>query len=256
MEPKLPISVCLISGAEAHRIGQALKSVAEWTSEIVVVLNEDVRDGTDKIAESFGAKVYREPWRGFIKQKNSVSEKATQPWILGLDADEVVSDSLRAEITATLKQTTTCAAYEFPRCTFFFGRWIRHGDYYPDRVTRLWRKECAQWAGIEPHAHLEVRGEVGRLKSDLLHYSNESIDRQIGKIAPYSDDFVRDCLAKNKRVSTIDIVFRPFWRFVRAYFLKLGFLDGVAGLYIAGLNAFSTLTRYTKVLEARQKNQK
>src|SRR5947199_6676279 len=87
MAPKLPISVCLISGAEAHRIGQALKSVADWTSEIVVVLNEDVSDGTDKIAESFGAKVYREPWQGFIKQKNSVCEKATQPWILGLDAD-------------------------------------------------------------------------------------------------------------------------------------------------------------------------
>lgn len=256
MEPKLPISVCLISGAEAHRIGQALKSVAEWTSEIVVVLNEDVRDGTDKIAESFGAKVYREPWRGFIKQKNSVSEKATQPWILGLDADEVVSDSLRAEISATLKQTATSAAYEFPRCTFFFGRWIRHGDYYPDRVTRLWRKECAHWAGIEPHAHLEVRGELGRLESDLLHYSNESIDRQIAKIAPYSDDFVRDYLAKNKRVSTIDLVFRPIWRFVRAYFLKLGFLDGVAGIYIAGLTAFSTLTRYMKVLEAQQKNTK
>ncbi|MGZ4975464.1 MAG: glycosyltransferase family 2 protein, partial [Limisphaerales bacterium] len=186
MDPKLPISVCLISGAEAHRIGQALKSVADWTSEIVVVLNEDVHDGTDKIAESFGAKVFREPWRGFIKQKNSVSDKATQPWILGIDADEVVSDSLRAEIAATLK-SATCAAYEFPRCTFFFDHWIRHGDYYPDRVTRLWQKECAHWAGIEPHAHLDVRGEIGRLKSDLLHYSNESIDRQIAKIAPYSD---------------------------------------------------------------------
>jgi glycosyltransferase involved in cell wall biosynthesis len=255
MEPKLPISVCLISGAEAHRIGQALKSVADWTSEIVIVLNDDVRDGTDKIAESFGAKVYREPWRGFIKQKNSVTDKATQPWVLGIDADEVVSDPLRAEITATLR-SANCAAYEFPRCTYFFDRWVRHGDYYPDRVTRLWRKDCAQWAGIEPHAHLDVRGEIGRLKSDLLHYSNESIDRQIAKIAPYSDDFVRDYLERNKHVSTLDLVGRPFWRFVRAYILKLGFLDGRAGLYVAGLTAFSTLTRYMKVLEAQQKTRK
>ena len=253
MEPKLPISVCLISGAEAHRIGQALKSVADWTSEIVVVLNEDVHDGTDKIAESFGAKVFREPWRGFIKQKNSVSDKATQPWILGIDADEVVSDSLRAEIAATLK-SATCAAYEFPRCTFFFDRWIRHGDYYPDRVTRLWRKDCAHWAGIEPHAHLDVQGEIGRLKSDLLHYSNESIDRQIAKIAPYSDDFVQDYIAKNKRVGALDLVGRPFWRFFRSYILRRGFLDGRPGLYIASLTAFSTLTRYMKVLEARQKS--
>ena len=94
MESKLPISVCIISGAEAHRIGQALKSVAGWTSEIVVVLNEDVRDGTDKIAESFGAKVFREPWKGHKTQKNSALEKASNEWVLGLDADEVVSDDV------------------------------------------------------------------------------------------------------------------------------------------------------------------
>jgi glycosyltransferase involved in cell wall biosynthesis len=257
MEPKLPISVCIISGAEAHRIGQALKSVAGWTSEIVVVLNDDVRDGTDNVAESFGAKIYREPWRGFIKQKNSVGEKATQPWILGIDADEVVSDSLRADIAAAINNSSTaCAAYEFPRCTYFFDRWIRHGDYYPDRVTRLWRKDCAHWAGIEPHAHLEVRGTIARLNCDLLHYSNESIDRQIAKIAPYSDDFVCDYLEKNKHVGIIDLTFRPFWRFFRAYILKLGFLDGRAGLYVASLTAFSTLTRYMKVLEAQQKRSK
>src|SRR4051812_39880995 len=127
MEPKLPISVCIISGAEAHRIGDALKSVAGWTSEIVVLLNDDVRDGTDKVAESFGAKIYREPWRGFIKQKNSVSEKATQPWVLGIDADEVVSDELRNEIAATINGSPAYAAYEFPRRTFFMGRWILHG---------------------------------------------------------------------------------------------------------------------------------
>lgn len=256
MEPKLPISVCIISGAEAHRIGDALKSVAGWTSEIVVLLNDDVRDGTDKVAETFGAKIYREPWRGFIKQKNSVSEKATQPWILGIDADEVVPDELRNEIAATINDSPAYAAYEFPRRTFFMGRWILHGDYYPDRVRRLWRKDRAHWAGIEPHAHLDVQGEIGRLKSDLLHYSNESIDRQIAKIAPYSDDFVRDYLAKNKRVRTIDLFGRPFWRFFRAYILRRGFLDGSAGFYIAGLTAFSALTRYMKVLEAQQKKSK
>ena len=256
MEPKLPISVCIISGAEAHRIGEALKSVVGWTSEIVVLLNDNVQDGTDKVAESFGAKIYREPWRGFIKQKNSVSEKATQPWILGIDADEVVPDELRNEIAATINGSPAYAAYEFPRRTFFMGRWILHGDYYPDRVRRLWRKECAQWAGIEPHAHLEVRGQIGRLKSDLLHFSNESIDRQIAKIAPYSDDFVRDYLAKNKRVRAIDLFGRPLWRFFRAYILRRGFLDGSAGLYIAGLTAFSALTRYMKVLEAQQKRSK
>src|SRR5690242_11271676 len=101
---RLPISVCMVSAAEAHRIGKALASVAEWTSEIVVVLNEEVKDGTEQIAQSHGAKVIREPWKGMIGQKASVATKATQEWILDLDADEVVSDGLRDEIQQALSQ--------------------------------------------------------------------------------------------------------------------------------------------------------
>jgi glycosyltransferase involved in cell wall biosynthesis len=88
---KLPISVCMISGAEARRIGRALESVAGWTGEIIVVLNEDVRDGTEEIALKHGAKVFREAWKGHVAQKNSAADKAGQDWILGLDADEEVS---------------------------------------------------------------------------------------------------------------------------------------------------------------------
>src|SRR5258708_7602913 len=95
---KLPISVCMVSGAEAHRIGRALESVSGWVSEIVVVINAEVTDGTDKIAAQFGARVFREPWKGFVGQKNSAAAKALEPWILGLDADEAVSAPLHGEI--------------------------------------------------------------------------------------------------------------------------------------------------------------
>src|ERR1035441_4782402 len=96
-QERLPLSVCMISGAEAHRIGRALESVAGWTSEIVVVLNDDVRDGTEEIARRHGAKVFREPWKGHVVQKNSAAQKTTHEWLLGLDADEVVSPELRSE---------------------------------------------------------------------------------------------------------------------------------------------------------------
>src|SRR5262249_27941946 len=149
--------VCMISSAEAHRIGGTLESVADWASEIVVVLNEEVTDGTDTIAAKHGAKVFREPWRGFIAQKNSAADKATQPWLLNLDADEVVSPELAAEIAGAVGNTnSSCAAYEFPRCTFYCGRWIRHGDWYPDRVLRLWKHGTGRWAGQDPHAHLDI----------------------------------------------------------------------------------------------------
>jgi glycosyltransferase involved in cell wall biosynthesis len=242
----------MISGAEAHRIGRALASVANWASEIIVVLNEDVRDGTEEIARKYGARVVFEAWKGFIGQKNSVAEKASQQWLLGLDADEEVPPALKAEIEAAISNDSSNnpAAYEFPRCTFYCGRWIRHGDWYPDRVLRLWKRGCARWTGMEPHAYLEVTGKVARLRSDLRHFSNESIDRQIAKIGPYNHDFVQHLVAKGLRPGVFHLVLRPLWRFLRAYIFKLGFLDGWQGYYIACLTAFSTLTRYAKVREA------
>ena len=247
---KLPISVCIVAGNEAHRIGDTLKSVQDWTNEIIVVLNDDVSDGTDKIAATFGAKVFREPWKGFIGQKNSAAEKCGSPWLLNLDADEVVTPTLQQEIAAAIGQTRPDEAYEFPRCTFYCGRWIRHGDWYPDRVLRLWRRGAARWAGEEPHAYLAVTGQIGRLRSDLLHYSNESIARHVAKIVPYQAGFVKRRLAAGKPAGFWELALRPPWRFVRAYFLRLGFLDGWQGFYIAGLNAFSSLTRYALLRES------
>jgi glycosyltransferase involved in cell wall biosynthesis len=251
---KLPISVCMISAAEAHRIGRSLRSVADWTSEVIIVLNPEVADGTDRIASEFGARIYREPWKGFVGQKNSAADKATQPWILGLDADEVVPASLRSELENTLNDTggaQSASAFSFPRCTFYCGRWIRHGDWYPDRVTRLWKKDAARWEGIEPHAYLRVQGAVGKLRSDLHHFSNESIDRQIAKIGPYSDSFVRHYVESGRSAGVLDLGIRPWWRFLRAYVFKLGFLDGWPGYYIAWLSAFSAVTRYAKVRESQ-----
>ena len=251
---KLPISVCMISGPEAARIHRALASVAGWASEIIVVLNQDVRDDTDKIAASFGANVFREPWKGHVAQKNSAAQKASQPWLLGLDADEEVSPALRAELRQLFNNPqllSESAAFSMPRCSFYCGRWIRHGDWYPDRKVRLWKRGEARWAGIDPHDKISVEGPVRKLAGELLHYSNQSINQQISKIAPYSDDFVRHCLERERRVSLFDLAIRPGWRFVRSYFLRLGFLDGWPGYYIAWLSAFSTLTRYVKLQEAR-----
>jgi glycosyltransferase involved in cell wall biosynthesis len=256
MQKPLPLSVCMISGAEAPRIGRALESIAGWASEIVVVLNEQVDDGTDQIALRYGAKVYREPWKGFIAQKNSCADKAAQPWLLNLDADELVSPELAQEIARVVSSNEQSpAAYEFPRCTFYSGRWIRHGDWYPDRVLRLWRRGAARWSGDDPHARLEVTGVISRLRSDLLHYSNESIAHQIAKIAPYNEDFAKRRVAEGGPAGWIELTFRPFWRFLRAYILRAGFLDGWQGFYIAALGSFSTLTRYAMVREAREASQ-
>ena len=249
---RLPICVCMVSAAEAHRIRKALASVAEWTSEIVVVLNDEVTDGTEQIAKSYGAKVIREPWKGMIGQKASAAAKATLEWVLDLDADEIVSDKLRDEIQGALSDNSVkgrVAAFSYPRLSWYCGRWIRHGDWYPDRQNRLWRRGRAHWGGVDPHAKLIVEGEVKKLRGNLLHYSNDSINRQIEKIIPFSDEFVRQHLARNAGSGVFDLALRPVWRFLRAYFFRCGFLDGWPGYYLACFHAFSTVTRYARIRE-------
>jgi len=253
MMNKLPISVCVIAGAEAGRIGRLLAGVAEWTSEIAVVLNEGVEDGTEAAAAAFGAKVFRHPWGGFREQKNLALAHATQPWALSLDADEEVSPALRASIERFFGgdqnrfDGASCA-----RKVWFMGRWITHGDWYPDRVLRLFRRGRGQWAGSPEHCFVELRGPSTRLSGDLLHYSNPDISSYVRKINYFADIFLQRQLAENARWSAAGTIFRAHWRFVRAYFLRFGFLDGYPGFFIAASTAYSTLVRHSRLFEHSQ----
>lgn len=251
---KLPISVCIISGAEAHRIGKALDSVSDWTSEIILVLNEDVQDGTAELAAQFGAKVTREKWKGHIAQKNSAADKASQPWILAIDSDEVVPPTLRDEIARLFTDgyAAQYAAYSFPRCTIYCNRWIRHGDWYPDRQTRLWQRGKARWGGLDPHDKLLVQGAVGKLNGDLLHHSMESMEQQFRKTVAYASDFARHCAETKKRIYFPELILRPGWRFFRAYVLRAGFLDGWQGFAIARVIGIYTFLRYLRAYQAQK----
>ena len=250
---KLPISVCVVSGPEAARIGKMLGSVAAWTSEIVVVLNDDVTDGTAELAASFGAKVFRHHWQGFRVQKNLVLGYATQPWILALDADEEVSPALRAAILHFFAgDDQRFAGASFARKVWFMGRWITHGDWYPDRVLRLFQRGRGQWAGSPEHCRVALPGPSTLLPGDLLHYTNPDISSYVRKINYFADLFLERQLAAKARWSAAGAVARAAWRFVRAYFLRLGFLDGYPGFFIAASTAYSTLVRHSRLFEHRQ----
>ncbi|MDB6066917.1 MAG: wcaA [Pedosphaera sp.] len=220
----------------------------------MVVLNHDVRDGTEELCLRHGARVFREPWKGHIAQKNSAAQKATQPWILGIDADEAVTPELRDEIAATLERETKSpqhVAFSFPRLCFYCGRWIRHGEWYPDRGLRLWRKGKAEWGGVDPHDKLQVHGAIGKLHRDLLHYPMDSINHQIVKTVKYADTFVEESMKQHRTITAFDLLVRPIWRFLRGYVFRLGFLDGWQGFTIAWLTAFYTFLRYVRVREAQ-----
>jgi glycosyltransferase involved in cell wall biosynthesis len=250
---KLPISVCMISGAEAHRIGAALESVAGWVSEIIVVLNEEVNDGTEEMARRQGAKVHRHSWQGFREQKNLVGRYASQAWILQLDADEEVSDELRQELFRFFEgEQERFAGASFPRKVWFLGRWITHGDWYPDRVLRLYRHDAGQWGGSAEHCRVELNGVEKKLSADLLHYSNPSITHYLQKFPYYTELYLQRQLAAGERWSAPAVIARSLWRFFRAYLFRLGFLDGYPGFFIAFSTAYATLFRHTRLYEHQQ----
>lgn len=257
MADPLPLSVAIIAKNEAHNLPRCLASVRGWVAEIVVVLN-DTTDDSAAVAKNFGAAVHHLPWRGYRDTKNAATDLTTQPWVLSLDADEEVSPALRADLTAFLVRPD-CDRFSgaaFPRKVWFIDRWITHGDWYPDHSLRLLRRGFARWGGDEfVHEKVVADGVVARLRGDLHHYSFPTLAAHVAKITPFADLFVQQQQARGKRFSLAAAVLRPGWRFFRAYVLKLGFLDGFPGFYIAWATAFGSFVRYSRLYEAENKRE-
>ena len=247
--PGEKISVCIICGNEIKNIERCLKSVT-WADEILV-LDSFSSDGTYEVAQKYTDKVFRHEWLGYIGQKKLIAEKASGPWILFVDADEEVSDNLRAEIESLFSQPIPNGVNGFncPRLVHYLGRWIWHGDWYPDTKLRLFRKAYGECGGEEPHDRIIVTGKVRNLRNPLNHYTYDDITDQISQINRFSS-----ISAKTKRsfgAGLCGLLFHPLFRFIKCYFFKLGFLDGIPGLIIACNVAFSTFAKYAKLWELR-----
>ncbi len=253
----LPLSVAIIAKNEAANLPRCLASVRGWAAEIIVVLN-DTTDASESIARAAGASVHHRPWQGYRDAKNAATDLTTQPWVLSLDADEEVSPALRASIMEFVQrpEVATFAGARFPRKVWFIDRWIRHGDWYPDLSLRLFHRDRARWGGDEfVHEKIECRGPVATLRGDLHHYSFPTLASHVAKINPFADLFVQQQQARGKKFSVVAAVFRPGWRFFRAYVLKLGFLDGFPGFYIAWATAFGAFVRYSRLYEAESRKE-
>jgi glycosyltransferase involved in cell wall biosynthesis len=251
----LPIAVAIIAKNEAHTLPRCLASVRGWVAEIVVVLN-DTTDTSEAVARAAGAAVHHRPWQGYRDTKNAAVDLSHQPWILALDADEEVSPQLRADLTAFLSRPDagSFAGARFPRKVWFIDRWIMHGDWYPDHSLRLFHRDRGRWGGDDfVHEKVVCQGPVATLRGDLHHYSFPTLASHVGKIVPFADLFVRAQQAKRARFSLAAAVFRPGWRFFRAYVLRAGFLDGFPGFYIAWATAFSAFVRHCRLYEEERR---
>ena len=248
-EKVLPISVTVIARNEAHNLTRSLGSIHGWVAEIIVVVN-DCTDETVEVARSFGATVVENPWTGFGNQKRKSVELAKEPWILALDADEEVSSELRrAFFDFFTHNESSYAVVSFRRRVWFLGRWITHGDWYPDWSPRLFRKDSANWSEDVVHERILFSGRLLKVRADLYHYSNPTISSHVGKVNFFSDLFLKQQLEKNAQWSSVNALARAVWRFVRAYVFRLGFLDGFPGLFIAVSTAYATFVRYSRLYE-------
>lgn len=246
----LPVSVSIVTCNEARNLPRCLASVAGLAEEIVV-MDSGSQDATRDIAAGAGARVLHQDWLGYRDQKNAVLAQCTQPWVLALDADEEVSPALRAEIEMFFQDGRHQQFHgaSFPRKVWFLGRWITHGDWYPDRKLRLVRRDGARWAGSPEHDFLESTGPVVRLNADLHHFSFPDTATFIRKINVFADEYLKRELAAGRQWSLLGNVVRPLWRFFRGYVLRRGFLDGFPGLWIAAGVAFQTFVRHSRTYE-------
>lgn len=228
--PRPLLSATVITRNEADRIGDCLASLA-FCDEIVVV-DSGSTDGTCAIAQAMGARVLVRPFDGFRSQKQFAVEQAAHDWVLCLDADERVDELLRASIEAERDAGFPRAAgYRFARLSEYFGRFLRHGNTYPDRKLRLFDRRRGGWRGErEIHESASVDGPVATLEGDLLHLTFRSLQHQLDKNRQYARMMAEHNFARGKSASLAGLVLAPAWRFLRGYVLRLGFLDGWPGL--------------------------
>lgn len=240
----MKISATIITLNEERNLARAIESL-RCCDEIVVV-DSGSADRTTEIAEKLGARVVECPWRGYAAQKNFASEQAAHDWILSIDADESLSEALEAEIWHIKKSGPEFDAYTMPRLAQYLGRWILHSGWYPDRKMRLFDRRKAKWEGDYVHESVIVKGKIGHLESNLLHFTCDSLSEHLRTLDRYTTLAAEQIVDQKQDVALYKLVANPLWTFFNTYFLKRGFLDGVEGLCIAYMAAFYNFLKYAK----------
>ncbi len=250
------ISVCIIALNEEKRISPCLESVG-FADEIIVV-DGGSADATVKTAKQFKAKVFLRPFDHFVNQKNYAVSLAGREWVLVADADEVVTPELKQEIltlTADQKHLSEkpCSAWRIPRRNFYMGQWIMHGGWYPDFSIRLFRNGSGEFTGGTVHETFRLyEGSYCTLKNDLLHYSYRTISEHLSRIDQYSTLIAQDKFRRGRRSSVLWAVMKGLSKFFIMYIIKMGFLDGRAGLALAATGGFYNFLKYIKLWELNQ----
>ncbi|MBI4740222.1 MAG: glycosyltransferase family 2 protein [Betaproteobacteria bacterium] len=249
--PRSRFSLVVIALNAASQLRACLES-ARFADEIVLV-DSGSTDATVALAREFGAKVVRQTWLGFGPQKQFAVEQAAHDWVLCLDADERLTPELQASIDAALREPQH-TAYRFPRRNRFLGRYLRHGEGYPDWSLRLFDRRRARWSDDAVHEKVIVGGAgdtatVGVLRGDLLHDSAETLGAYLSKQNRYTTLAAEAAFNSGKRGAASQVWLSPLVRFLKFYVLRRGFLDGLPGFIHILIGCFNSFSKYAKMVE-------
>lgn len=240
------ISAAIITFNEERNIARVIESLR--CCDEILVLDSGSNDRTAEIATKLGARVVEASWHGYSAQKNIAAELAANDWILSLDADESLSEALEAELWHIKKTGPQFDGYTVPRLAQYLGRWILHSGWYPDRKVRLFDRRKARWTGTFVHESVIVDGRVGHLKSNILHFTCNSLSEHLRSMDNYTTLAAQEIAAREKPITIARLLLYPPWTFLQTYLLRRGFLDGVEGLSIAYMAALYNFVKYFKAL--------
>ena len=243
--PRL-ITATIITRNEERRIAEAIASLS--CCDEVLIVDSGSSDRTREIAERCGARVLVRDWDGYSNQKNFAAEQARYDWILSLDADERVSIELANEILAWKRSGTTAVAASMPRRAFYFGAWINHSGWYPDRKIRLYDRRHCRWTGDYVHEALKADGRIVNLTGDLLHFPYKDWPDHLKRIDRYTDLAAQAARKSGKHGNILRLLFGPPLSFLRTCVGRAGFLDGWRGVLIAAAGARYVFLREFRIL--------
>ena len=243
----MKISATIIALNEERNLPRALETL-DCADEVVVV-DSGSTDRTREVALRYGARVIENAWPGYAPQKNFAAEQASHDWILSLDADEALSESLSAEIMRLKQEGPRAVGYRMPRRAQYLGRWILHSGWYPDHKLRLYDRRRGRWAGQYVHENVEVEGPVEMLEADLLHYTCDSLSQHLLTLNRYTTLAAQELCTQGRRATAARLLLAPPLTFLKTYLLQQGFRDGYPGLLISAMAAWYVFLKWAKTRE-------
>lgn len=245
------ISIVISAYNEEGSIGDAIDSARDLGDEIIVVNNSSL-DKTSQIAKEKGAKVFtqkNDPLKIDL-QKNFGFSKATEPWILSLDADERLTPKLILEIKKTLEKDADVSGYYIPRKNIIFGKWIKHSLWWPDYQLRLFKSGKGKFNKSSVHMPVTIKGEVRHLSEPFLHESYISVSQYVTRMnSIYTEVEAEKIVNAGKRLTVSQTLTMPAMDFMKTFFLQKGYRDGMHGLMLSTLQAFYMFLVTAKVWE-------